>query len=50
VLDGAWEVASRGTRIESARAGIACLHEALDHNQLDLATVRRLVPEIDAWQ
>jgi HAD superfamily hydrolase (TIGR01450 family) len=50
VVDGAWDVASQGSPIEAARAGIAALHEALDHDELDLDGVRRLVPEIDAWQ
>ena len=50
VVDGAWEVASKGTTIEAARAGVACLHEALDLGDLDDAAVQRLVPEIDAWQ
>jgi HAD superfamily hydrolase (TIGR01450 family) len=50
VLDGAGEVAAKGTPIESARAGTACLHEALDREELDLDAVRRLVPEIDPWQ
>ncbi len=50
VLDGEWEVATAGSPIEAARAGTACLHEALDHDELDLDAVRRLVPEIDAWQ
>ena len=50
IIDGAWDVASVGSPIESARAGTACLHEALDHEELDLDAVRRLVPEIDAWQ
>jgi HAD superfamily hydrolase (TIGR01450 family) len=50
VVDGAWDVATTGSPIESARAGIAALHDALDHDQLDLDAVGRLVPEIDAWQ
>lgn len=50
VVDGGWDVATSGSPIEAARAGIACLHEALDHDELDLDAVRRLVPEIDAWQ
>jgi glycerol 3-phosphatase-2 len=50
LVDGAWEVATTGSAIESARAGVACLHEALDHGELDEHAVRRLVPEIDAWQ
>ncbi|GAA2163557.1 HAD-IIA family hydrolase [Pedococcus bigeumensis] len=50
VVDGAWEVASKGSAIEAARAGVACLHEALDLSDLDEDAVRRLVPEIDAWQ
>jgi HAD superfamily hydrolase (TIGR01450 family) len=50
LVDGAWEVATKGDAIEAARAGVACLHEALDHGELDEHAVRRLVPEIDAWQ
>lgn len=50
LVDGAWEVATRGSAIEAARAGVACLHEALDHGELDADGLRRLVPEIDAWQ
>ena len=50
VVDGRWEVASKGSAIEAARAGVACLHEALDLGDLDDDAVRRLVPEIDAWQ
>jgi glycerol-1-phosphatase len=50
LVDGAWEVASKGSAIEAARAGVACLHEALDHGELDLGAAGRLVPEIDAWQ
>ncbi|KRF26779.1 HAD-IIA family hydrolase [Phycicoccus sp. Soil803] len=50
VVDGSWEVASKGTAIEAARAGVACLHEALDLGDLDDDAVQRLVPEIDAWQ
>lgn len=50
LVDGAWEVASAGSAIEAARAGVACLHEALDLGELDDDAVRRLVPEIDAWQ
>jgi HAD superfamily hydrolase (TIGR01450 family) len=50
VVDGAWEVASKGSPIEAARAGVACLHEALDLGDLDQVAVQGLVPEIDAWQ
>lgn len=50
VAGGFWEVASQGTAIEAARAGVACLHEALDLGDLDEPAVRRLVAEIDAWQ
>jgi HAD superfamily hydrolase (TIGR01450 family) len=50
VVDGRWEVASKGSPIEAARAGVACLHEALDLGDLDVDAVGRLVPEIDAWQ
>lgn len=47
---GTWEVASTGTPIESARAGLACLHHGLDEGTLDEAAVRRLAPDIDVWQ
>jgi glycerol 3-phosphatase-2 len=50
IVDGSWEVATKGAPIEAARTGIACLHEALDLDELDGDAVRRLVPEIDAWQ
>ena len=50
LVDGAWDVATAGSTIESARSGVACLHEALDLGELDEDAVRRLVPEIDAWQ
>ena len=50
LVDGAWDVATVGSPIEAARAGVACLHEALDLGELDHDAVRRLVPEIDAWQ
>lgn len=50
VVDGRWDVAAAGTPIEGARAGLACLHEGLDRGELDEAAVRRLAPQIDAWQ
>ncbi|MFC8502663.1 HAD-IIA family hydrolase [Pedococcus sp. NPDC057267] len=50
VADGAWDVAAQGTPIEAARAGIACLHEALDDDEIDLATADRLAAELDEWQ
>nr|WP_179423893.1 HAD-IIA family hydrolase [Pedococcus badiiscoriae] len=50
LVDGSWDVASAGSPIETARAGTACLHEAIDHEELGLDAVLRLVPEIDAWQ
>ena len=50
VVDGQWEVASRGTALEAARAGIASLHQGLDDGDLDATTVRRLVRDLDDWQ
>jgi glycerol 3-phosphatase-2 len=50
VVDGRWDVAGTGTPIEDARAGLACLHQALDRGDLDEAAVRRLVPQVDVWQ
>lgn len=50
VVDSAWDVATKGSPIEAARAGIACLHEALDDDAIDLATADRLAAELDEWQ
>jgi glycerol-1-phosphatase len=50
VVDGCWEVATSGSAMEGARAGVACLHEALDRRELDVESVRRLVAELDQWQ
>lgn len=50
VVDGQWLVASRGTDIEAARAGVAAVHEALDLDDVDAPTARRLVSDIDRWQ
>ena len=50
VVDGAWDVASKGSPIEAARSGIACLHEALDDDEIDLTTADRLAAELDEWQ
>ena len=50
VVDGQWEVASQGTALEAARAGIASLHQGLDDGDLDIETVRRLVRDLDDWQ
>ncbi|HEV7171556.1 HAD-IIA family hydrolase [Pedococcus sp.] len=50
IVDGAWEVACKGTDLEAARAGVAALHEGLDLGELSPADVRRLVSEIDRWQ
>lgn len=50
IADGSWEVASKGTELEAARAGVAALHEGLDLGELTPADVRRLVSDIDRWQ
>lgn len=50
IADGTWEVASKGTDLEAARAGVAALHESLDLGELSPADVRRLVSDIDHWQ
>jgi HAD superfamily hydrolase (TIGR01450 family) len=50
LVDGHWEVASTGAPIESARAGVAALHEALDLHELDEAEARQLVSSLDCWQ
>jgi hypothetical protein len=50
LVDGHWDVASVGTPIESARAGIAALHEALDLGELEPADARQLVFPLDHWQ
>ena len=50
VVDGRWDVASEGTALEAARAGIAALHQGLDDGELDGETVRRLVRDLDDWQ
>jgi glycerol 3-phosphatase-2 len=50
IVDGDWVVGSRGTDIEAARAGVAAVHEALDLDEIDGQTARRLVSDIDCWQ
>jgi hypothetical protein len=50
LVDGRWEVASTGSPIESARAGIAALHEALDLGELDEVGAQELVSSLDRWQ
>lgn len=50
IVDGAWEVAARGSDIEAARAGLAALHEAFDLGDIDAAAVVALVSDIDRWQ
>ncbi len=50
LVEGAWEVSRSGEPIQAARAGLACLHEALDHGELEVDAVAGLVHEIDHWQ
>ena len=50
IVNGAWEVATKGSDLEAARAGLAALHEALDLGELDRDDVVRLVSDIDRWQ
>lgn len=50
VAGAGWRVESAGAPIEAARAGLACLHEALDRGDLDADAVRALAAELDVWQ
>jgi hypothetical protein len=50
LADGLWDVASTGTPIEAARAGLAALHEALDLGEIDPAEASHLVSSLDRWQ
>jgi HAD superfamily hydrolase (TIGR01450 family) len=50
IVDGAWQVAALGAPIEQARAALACLHEALDHGELQPALAERLAAEVDHWR
>ncbi|WP_082589993.1 HAD-IIA family hydrolase [Phycicoccus sp. Soil748] len=50
LVDGRWDVARTGTPIESARAAVACLHQAIDDDELDDDAARRLVQDLDVWQ
>jgi HAD superfamily hydrolase (TIGR01450 family) len=50
LVDGRWEVASAGAPIEAARAGLACLHEGLDHGELTTDEARALARQLDVWQ
>jgi len=50
IVDGRWDVARAGSPIEAARAGVACLHQALDDDELDEDAAKRLVRDLDVWQ
>jgi HAD superfamily hydrolase (TIGR01450 family) len=50
IVDRAWDIATKGTDIEAARAGMAALHEGRDLGELDEAAVAALVSDIDRWQ
>jgi HAD superfamily hydrolase (TIGR01450 family) len=50
LVDGRWDVAAHGSPIESARAALGAVHEALDLAQVDAAAARALVSELDRWQ
>ena len=50
IVDGAWDIATKGTDLEAARAGIAALHEGRDLGELDDDAVAALVSDIDRWQ
>jgi HAD superfamily hydrolase (TIGR01450 family) len=49
VRDG-WEVAAQGSAIESARAALAAVHEALDRGDIDTAAAGALLSDLDRWQ
>nr|WP_277352071.1 HAD-IIA family hydrolase [Knoellia sp. DB2414S] len=50
VVDGRWDVAAAGAPIEAARAGLACLHEGVDHGELTQEQARALARQLDVWQ
>jgi len=50
LVAGGWDVNSRGSAIEDARAGVAALHAALDQGTISYERARRLVSDIEAWQ
>ena len=50
LVDGRWDVARTGSPIEAARAAVACVHQALDDQELEDDSARRLVRDLDVWQ
>ena len=50
LTDHHWEADGRGAPIEAARAGVACLHDALDRAALDADRARHLAADLDLWQ
>jgi HAD superfamily hydrolase (TIGR01450 family) len=50
LLGGRWDVAAHGSPIESVRAAVAAVHEALERGQVDADGARRLVSDLDRWQ
>jgi HAD superfamily hydrolase (TIGR01450 family) len=50
LVDGRWEVARTGSPIEAARAAVACVHQALDDDEITHDAARRLVRDVDVWQ
>jgi glycerol-1-phosphatase len=50
LVEGRWQVSTTGTPVESARAGMAAIHEAVDLDELSLDGARDLVTSLDHWQ
>jgi glycerol-1-phosphatase len=50
LVTGRWEVDARGSAIESARAALAAVHEALDRGDIDTASAGALLSDLDQWQ
>jgi glycerol-1-phosphatase len=50
LVTGRWEVEAQGSAIESARAALAAVHEALDRGDIDAASAGPLLSDLDRWQ
>jgi len=50
LVAGHWDIASQGSAIESARAALGAVHEALDRGDMDTAAAGALLSDLDRWQ
>ena len=50
LVNGRWDIADKGSAIESARAALGAVHQALDRGELDPAAARALLSDLDHWQ